>query len=167
MAKATPRHTDPPSPTPTDPPEPPDSPSPMAEDNQRFQSFKEALIDKENTLNQIYEVPKEHTNMEEESEVNNDTITLTKDKKRRLYQPRCLFVIIKVFGKRLMHAYLKSKLANTWKLTEPLTLIYLGWDYHIVKLSQVQSMHKILHEGPWFVTGNFLSVKKWEPNFVP
>lgn len=28
-------------------------------------------------------------------------------------------------------------------------------------------MKKALHEGPWFIIGGFLSVTKWEPNFVP
>ncbi|PHU00825.1 hypothetical protein BC332_30612 [Capsicum chinense] len=28
-------------------------------------------------------------------------------------------------------------------------------------------MYKALHEGPWFVTGKFLSVRHWEPNFIP
>lgn len=28
-------------------------------------------------------------------------------------------------------------------------------------------MQKALHGRPWFVTGNFLSVRHWEPNFVP
>lgn len=28
-------------------------------------------------------------------------------------------------------------------------------------------MNKVLTEGPWFVMGHFLSIWKWEPNFVP
>lgn len=28
-------------------------------------------------------------------------------------------------------------------------------------------MLKALHSGPWFVTGHFLSVRQWEPNFAP
>lgn len=28
-------------------------------------------------------------------------------------------------------------------------------------------MSKALYQGPWFVAGSFLSVKRWEPNFVP
>ncbi|KAK4733746.1 hypothetical protein R3W88_008007 [Solanum pinnatisectum] len=65
------------------------------------------------------------------------------------------------------YTYLKNKLVDLWKLNEPLTLVDLGSDYHITKFSQVQSMSRVLHEGPWFVTGHFLTVKRWEPNFVP
>lgn len=27
-------------------------------------------------------------------------------------------------------------------------------------------MSKVLSEGPWFVAGHFLSIRKWEPNFI-
>lgn len=56
---------------------------------------------------------------------------------------------------------------DMWKPTEPLILTDLKCDYHIAKFSQLQNMHKALHEGPCFVAGNFLSVKKWEPTSSP
>ncbi|KAK4718480.1 hypothetical protein R3W88_016818 [Solanum pinnatisectum] len=142
MTEAIARYTEP---RPLTPPEPPD---PIAKGSQRYQTFKEALIDnKENALNQTYEIPQEPMAIEEATDGQEDEITLTEEDKNILYQPRCLsIIIIKI---------------------EPLTLIDLGWDYHIVKTSQLQNMHKILHEGPWFVAGNFLSVKIWELNFVP
>ncbi|KAG5605157.1 hypothetical protein H5410_026649 [Solanum commersonii] len=73
-----------------------------------------------------------------------ESISLTEEDKLRLYQPWCLL-----------------------KLNEPLTLVDLGSNYQIAKFSQVESISKVLHEGPWFVIGNFLTVKRWEPNFVP
>ncbi|KAK4733789.1 hypothetical protein R3W88_008050 [Solanum pinnatisectum] len=76
-------------------------------------------------------------------------------------------MIVKVFGKKITYTYLKNKLVDLWKPSEPLTLIDLGCEYFIAKFSNQASLHKALHEGPWFVAGNFLSVKKWEQNFVP
>ncbi|XP_070014183.1 uncharacterized protein [Nicotiana sylvestris] len=65
------------------------------------------------------------------------------------------------------HHLLRSKLNDLWKPSEQLILIDLGWDFYIVKFSLEESMVKALHLGPWFISGNFLSVRKWEPKFVP
>ncbi|KAK4734727.1 hypothetical protein R3W88_008988 [Solanum pinnatisectum] len=39
--------------------------------------------------------------------------------------------------------------------------------FYIAKFNKPENMQKTLHEGPWFVIGSFLSVRRWEPNFVP
>lgn len=93
-------------------------------------------------------------------------IQLTQEDKRRLYLPWYTSVIVKAFGKKLPYIYLKNKLQDLWKLSEPLTLIDLGNEYHVAKLNAEANKNKILHEGPWFVAGNFVSVKQYEPNFV-
>lgn len=72
-----------------------------------------------------------------------------------------------MFGKKLSYAYRKSKLIDIWKPSELLILIDLGCDYYVAKFSMVGSLNRALHEGPWFIAENFLSIKKWEPNFVP
>ncbi|KAK4731416.1 hypothetical protein R3W88_024404 [Solanum pinnatisectum] len=103
----------------------------------------------------------------EDSLAQHGAIPLIGKDKQRLYQPWCLSVIIKVFGNIISYAYLKNKLIDPWKLSKPQILIDLGCDYHISKFNQVQSMSKVLHEGPWFIAGHFLSFKRSEPNFVP
>lgn len=75
--------------------------------------------------------------------------------------------IVKLFNKRLVRNYLRMKLTDLWKPTEPLTLIDLWNDFYTVKFNCPKNMRKVLHGGPWFVTGHFLSVRQWEPNFVP
>lgn len=39
--------------------------------------------------------------------------------------------------------------------------------FFTVKLSNPKSQSSILHGRPWFIAGCFISVRKWEPNFVP
>lgn len=46
-----------------------------------------------------------------------------------------------------------------WRFTEPLVPIDLGWDYYIAKFILEENRNMVLHEGPWFLTGNFLSVR--------
>ncbi|PHU19837.1 hypothetical protein BC332_10988 [Capsicum chinense] len=36
-----------------------------------------------------------------------------------------------------------------------------------IKLVLEESQKKILHEGPWFVAGSYVSTRKWKPSFVP
>lgn len=93
-------------------------------------------------------------------------IQLSQEDKRRLYLPWCTSVIIKVFGKKFPYVYLKNKLQDLWRLSEPVTLIDLGNDYHIAKFTAEANKNKVFHGGPQFVAGNSISVKQWEPNFV-
>ncbi|XP_019235690.1 PREDICTED: uncharacterized protein LOC109216017 [Nicotiana attenuata] len=46
-------------------------------------------------------------------------------------------------------------------------LIDLGEQYFIVKFNKEENLETVLQKGPWFVFGHFLSVQRWEPNFVP
>lgn len=67
----------------------------------------------------------------------------------------------------LTHQILKPKLQQLWCPGEHLTIIDLGLDFFIVKFQEKVNMEKALHGGPWFIMGHFLSVRNWEPNFVP
>lgn len=58
-------------------------------------------------------------------------------------------VIVKLLSKRIMHNYLKTKLVKLWKLTDPLTMIYLRCDYYIENFDKSKNMTKTLHRGPW------------------
>lgn len=53
-----------------------------------------------------------------------------------------------------------------WKPTETLSLIDLGSYYYLIKLTKEENYRKALHEGPWFIGNQFLTVRKWEPRFV-
>ncbi|KAH0759166.1 hypothetical protein KY290_022659 [Solanum tuberosum] len=76
------------------------------------------------------------------------------------------YVIIKLLGKRVTHQYLRNRLIATWKTTEEIVPIDLGYDYYTVKFLKEENMNKALQCGPWFINGYYLSVKRWQPNFV-
>lgn len=92
---------------PLDPPEPPDGNGSMIEGTQNSHSFKEVLLNKQHSLNKIYE-PKEAQSPDEETD-NQEAIPLTEEDKHRIYKPWSLSVIIKVHGKKLLHTYLKKQ----------------------------------------------------------
>lgn len=66
----------------------------------------------------------------------------------------------------MTHMYLKNKLTIQWKSSKDILLIDLGHDYYTVKFVKEENLNKVLHGGPWFINGFFLSVKRWQPNFV-
>ncbi|KAH0647235.1 hypothetical protein KY290_033226 [Solanum tuberosum] len=93
-------------------------------------------------------------------------IHLTEEEKQRIYKPWLYSIIIKVYGKKMSHLYLKKKLSVLWRVSEEIILIDLGYDYYIVKFYKEENLQKTLQQGPWFINDFFLSVKHWHPNFV-
>nr|XP_033508752.1 uncharacterized protein LOC117273670 [Nicotiana tomentosiformis] len=106
-------------------------------------SYKKMLLDKQAVSQTEYynEDPPNHQN--DKGKIIEGSVALSQEDKNRMYQPWRFSVIIK------------------------LILIDLGWDFFIVKFSLEENMAKALHLRPWFVSGNFISVRIWEPKFVP
>lgn len=53
-----------------------------------------------------------------------------------------------------------------WQIPDNFSLIDLGSDYFIAKLSAEEHLNKVLQESPWFINDYYLTVQKWVPNFV-
>ncbi|XP_019224695.1 PREDICTED: uncharacterized protein LOC109206329 [Nicotiana attenuata] len=132
------------------------------------QTYKEMLLDKqESNLANYYDMEHQSIPQGIKGKHIEGSIPLSPEDKERLYKPWKFSVIIKVFKRKMPHHMLRSKLIDLWKPSEQLIFIDLGWDLFIVKFSLEESMVKALHLVPWFVSGHFLSVRKWEPKFVP
>ncbi|KAM3378843.1 hypothetical protein P3S68_011256 [Capsicum galapagoense] len=101
------------------------------------------------------------------SEEIDDIIVLSDEDKDRIYAPWSFSVIVKLFTKTLARGYLRTKLLDLWKPSKPLILVDLGNGYYIAKFTNPENMQIALHGGPWFITGDFFSVRHWEPNFTP
>ena len=43
----------------------------------------------------------------------------------------------------------------------------LGEGFFLIKFSAKEDHGKVLKEGLWFVSGHYLSIQSWEPNFNP
>ncbi|KAM3381618.1 hypothetical protein P3S68_007191 [Capsicum galapagoense] len=129
-------------------------------------TFKAALLNKTDSLNGDY-LMRYNGKSPLVSTETGDTVILSAEDKERIYAPWRFFVIVKLFKKGLANSYSRTKLVELWKSTELLTLIDLGNDFYIAKFTNSENMQKALHGGPWFVIGSFLSVRHWEPNFIP
>ncbi|XP_075112822.1 uncharacterized protein LOC142182352 isoform X2 [Nicotiana tabacum] len=93
-------------------------------------------------------------------------IPISTTDKARLYEPWKYSVIIKLFGRRIAHHLLQTKLIELWKPTEEFPIIDLGSDFFLIKFQQEDNMLKALQSGPWFILNHFLSVRRWEPKFI-
>ncbi|KAG5571805.1 hypothetical protein H5410_061571 [Solanum commersonii] len=150
---------------PPEPPDPPDSPTVMEEDTPQPSSFREILLNKSIIVNHTYQ--QLATAGDEGVDTSPGPIILSIEGKERIYLPWKNSIIVKLFGRKISYNYLKTKLTELWRPIEPLILIDLGCDLFIAKFNKIENANKVLHEGPWFVVGNFLSVRRWEPTFVP
>lgn len=57
-------------------------------------------------------------------------------------------IIIKAFGGKFTHQYVKTKLEAVWHLSEPLCLIDLSLDFYTIKFKNPESQSKVLEGGP-------------------
>ncbi|XP_019252829.1 PREDICTED: uncharacterized protein LOC109231637 [Nicotiana attenuata] len=147
------------------PPEPPDK-NEVMEVEAPQSSYKDMLLDNQQGNQETYY---DNDNQLEQAKGKHikGSIPLSPEEKDRIYASWRYSVIIKVFKKKMPYHLLRSKLVNLRNPSETLILFDLGWDFFIAKFSLEESMVKALHLGPWFVSGHFLSVRKWEPKFVP
>ncbi|XP_028077798.1 mucin-2-like [Camellia sinensis] len=60
-----------------------------------------------------------------------------------------------------------SKLKSIWKPTSTFHGIDLGNHFDLINFNEALDLNKVLSDGPWFLGSNFLSVRRWEPDFQP
>lgn len=132
------------------PNKPPESPyTNKMEDTPQLHSYKEILLDKQDTSQVEYFVSEiENPIIQQKGKETTGPILLSQKDKNRLYEPWHYSVIIKLFGRRMPHYLLLSKLIELRNPTEQLILIDLGWDFFIVKFSKEKNLAKAIQQGP-------------------
>lgn len=95
----------------------------------------------------------------EANDLRHNIISLALVEKERLYAPWKHSVIIKIFGRKLTHQYLKTKLMDLWASNSLFALIELGLNFYTVKFNRHDGHSAAMQGVPWFVAGQFLSVK--------
>lgn len=115
------------TPAPYIPPELPDGNNThMEEDNKPSHFYNETLLDKNDTnKSQYYGSESIVNNIKDKGKKNLGPITLSQDDKNRFYHPWRFPLFIKVYGRRMPHQYLHSKLVNFENPSEQLILIDL------------------------------------------
>lgn len=76
-------------------------------------------------------------------------------------------LIVKVVGKTVGNQFLSSRIMSLWKPVGRLVCVDLKKDFFLVRFSLKDDYVRVLKDGPWFIGGYYLSIRKWEPNFKP
>ena len=72
---------------------------------------------------------------------------------------------MKVYGRTVGYNYLTFKINSLWNPKARMTCVDLGKDFFLIKFSAEEDYDKVLHGGPWFIGGHFLTIKPWKPYF--
>lgn len=94
-------------------------------------------------------------------------ILLSKEEKKRLRQPWKHALIIKMFNGKIGYMSLIKRLKRKWELKGGLTLTDIGHEYFIARFSLLEDYNHVISQGPWMLDDNYLTIRKWVPNFIP
>ncbi|XP_048494798.1 uncharacterized protein LOC125494935 [Beta vulgaris subsp. vulgaris] len=94
-------------------------------------------------------------------------ILLSKEEKRRLRQPWKHALIIKMFNGKVGYMSLMKRLKRKWELKGGVTLTDIGHEFFIARFSCLDDYNHVLSQGPWMLDDNYLTIRKWVPNFIP
>lgn len=94
-------------------------------------------------------------------------VNLSGERKEMMRGPWTNSLIVKVFGKSVGYQFLVSRLGSMWKTSGMTNSVDLGSGFLLVRFTLKEDYIKVLSGGPWFVSGHYLSIRRWEPNFKP
>lgn len=72
-----------------------------------------------------------------------------------------------MFDSKIGYMSLIKRLKRKWELKGGLTLTDIGHDFFIARFSCLDDYNFVLTQGPWMLDDNYLTIRKWVPNFVP
>lgn len=118
-------------------------------------SFRDKLIS-DSPTSSIDSIQKvfNHFNLEDEKENTSNHpffIPISSSDKERLYASWEQTVMIKPLGNKIEYNYLPTYLKTFWNLSE---------DLNLIKLSHQSNFHKVLHQRPWFIGSQYVSISK-------
>lgn len=95
------------------------------------------------------------------------TVKLSKVEKQQTRAPWGKALIVKVFGRPVGFTFLQSRLLALWKPMGMIDIMDLGKEFFLVRFYSEEDHDAVLDKGPWFIGGNLLPIRLWEPNFKP
>ncbi|XP_050254840.1 uncharacterized protein LOC126700672 [Quercus robur] len=94
-------------------------------------------------------------------------VTLSSEMRKQIRSKWAFALIVKVVGRTVGFHFLRNRVMSLWKPTGRLDCVDLGKDYFLMRFGLVEDYNNVLNGGPWFIGENFLSLRRWEPNFKP
>ncbi|CAA0805821.1 Unknown protein [Striga hermonthica] len=76
-------------------------------------------------------------------------------------------LVVRLLGKRVSFFYMREGLKRLWKPHGHLELIDLANGFFMVKFTREEDRETALNGGPWMLSGHYVTVHKWTPQFNP
>lgn len=102
-----------------------------------------------------------------EMESNIPSISIDANLKQKLYARWKNCLIGKVVGKTVGFKFINDRSRELWKPSGLMQILDLGHDFFLFQFEHFADYKKALLEGPWFLAGHYLSMRRWSPNFRP
>ena len=74
---------------------------------------------------------------------------------------------MKVIEKMVGYQVMSTRLLSLWKPSGRMDCVDFGERFFLIRLSAKEDYGRALKDGPWFVSGHYLSMRNWEANFNP
>ena len=94
-------------------------------------------------------------------------VKFSKELKQRIRSPWYKALIVKVYGQPVRLNFLQSRLLSLWKPVGRLDCVDLSHGFFLTRFSLREDYEATLKRGPWFIGEHFLSIRPWEPGFLP
>lgn len=65
------------------------------------------------------------------------------------------------------YRYVHSKTHEIWSLHGKMQILDLGYDFFLFKFDDPDDYKHVLLDGPWFICGRYLALRRWNTNFKP
>lgn len=86
---------------------------------------------------------------------------------QELWKPWKKALILKLLGKSVSFRVLEQRTKDLWQLEWGCELIDLEKGFYVARFFSDADYTRVLEGGPWVITGHYLTVTKWKPNFRP
>lgn len=94
-------------------------------------------------------------------------ILLSKEEKIQIRKPWKNTLVMKMFDGNVGYMGLMRKLGKKYNLRGEMSLTDIGHKLFIARFTNVADYNFVLIQGPWMIDDNYLTIRKWIPNFVP
>ncbi|CAA0815636.1 Unknown protein [Striga hermonthica] len=76
-------------------------------------------------------------------------------------------LVVRLLGKRVSFFYMREGLKRLWKPHGHFELIDLANGFFMVKFTREEDRETAMNGGPWMLSGHYVTVQKWTPQFNP
>ncbi|KAF7839819.1 DNA polymerase alpha subunit B [Senna tora] len=89
------------------------------------------------------------------------------DELEEWHRPWMRTLLVKLMGKSLGVAFMKTRIERLWSKTWSVQIIDLENGFFAVTFTSQEDFTHAYQEGPWLIADHYLIVQKWKPNFDP